>query len=140
MSDNFRDDNGDSDLSNEVKFSAFKNNFELTIRESEEEDETTSSYCSSVKNYDNINQNEENLQDDKIEITLTKEKNQNDFGFSVSDSVHGNGIFVSRIKNGSSAERNFFLKPKTKIYKVIRILFYFKFKKKNLLMSFFICR
>lgn len=119
ISDHFKEDSIDNDISNEPKANAFKSNFELTIRESEEEEETNGSLYSSSKNYDNINQNEEYLEDDKIEITLNKDPNQKDLGFSITDSLHGNGIFVYQIKKGTSAERNFFLKSKTKIYKVI---------------------
>lgn len=128
MSDQFREENIENDLPNDSKVNAFKTNLELTIRESEEEEDTTGSFCSSAINYDNINQNEENQEDDKIEITLNKDSNQKDFGFSVTDSVHGNGIFVNQIKKGTAAERNFFLKPKTKIYKVIRELFSYFFQ------------
>ncbi|CAF0768747.1 unnamed protein product [Brachionus calyciflorus] len=118
MSDNFRDDCTEADSPSDNKLNIYKNNIELTIRESEEEDDTASSLSNSLKNYDNVNQNEDNIEDEKLEITINKDNINNDFGFSIIDSIHGNGIFVHRIRNGTNAEQNFFLRPKTKIFKI----------------------
>lgn len=116
----------DTNQNENVKSSAnsFKNNFELTIRESEEEDSSRNS--TNLKNYDNVNEesnghNAEIIEqiDEKVEVLINKDHRFKDFGFSIAESLHGNGIYISKIRTGSHAEQNFYLKPNTKIFKVI---------------------
>lgn len=85
-----------------------------------------------VKNYDNLNvsngttngkshhltDSAQQIVDDKVEITVAKDDRYQDFGFNLSKSLHGNGIYVDKIRLGSPAENNFYLKPNTKLFKV----------------------
>jgi hypothetical protein len=107
-------------------------NYELSIQETnarnfEQEDSQTH-----LKNYDNVNNNfredsngygssnsssNNNDDDEKIEITLNKDSRSKDFGFTIADSVFGQGIYVNKLKNGISLEN---MKPFTKIFKVIQ--------------------
>ena len=94
---------------------------ELSIQESGtssfEEDESNSSIKNESKNYDNFNL-ENGDSDERVEITINKDQRYKDFGFSISDNVYGKGIFVNKIRMGSPAEQNNFLKPFTQIFKV----------------------
>jgi hypothetical protein len=81
-----------------------------------------------LKNYDNLsvtsssNNNKTpdaaNTDQDKIEINVGKDERYQDFGFSLSKSLHGNGIYVDKIRSGSPAENNLYLKPNTRLFKV----------------------
>lgn len=96
-------------------------NFELSIQEP-----NTNQYDedgkSNLKNYDNIHvsedTNDSNEYEEKVEININKDMRFKDFGFSVADSLYGQGVYVNKIRNGSPAEQSFYLKPHSKIYKV----------------------
>ena len=74
------------------------------------------------KNYDNfdLNDNSSNNDErnDRIETTINKDPRFRDFGFSISDNLFGQGIFINKIRNGSPAELNPLLLPFSQIYKV----------------------
>jgi hypothetical protein len=87
-----------------------------------------------LKNYDNLNVSNKasnqinNLNntsidnpsvDDKIEISISRDDRYQDFGFTLAKSLHGNGIYVDKIRMGSPAESHLYLKPNTKVFKVI---------------------
>lgn len=57
--------------------------------------------------------------DDKVEVTVAKDFKFKDFGFTVADSVFGQGVYVNKVRAGSQAEQNLYLKSNTKIYKVV---------------------
>lgn len=95
-----------------------------------------------LKNYDNLNVNNKSSSnylndddtnnyaassiDDKIEINILRDDRFNDFGFTLTKSMHGIGIFVEKIRIGSPAENHLYLKPNTKLFKV-RYNFFQKF-------------
>jgi hypothetical protein len=73
------------------------------------------------KNYDNFDLNDNSNNDDRndrIETTINKDPRYRDFGFSISDNLFGQGIFINKIRNGSPAELNPLLLPFSQIYKV----------------------
>ena len=112
-------------------------NYELSIQESSVRNFDQEDPQTHLKNYDNVNNSyrEENSsngygsfnnnktntnnnnidEDEKVEITLNKDSRSKDFGFTIADSVFGQGIYVNKIKNGISMEN---MKPFTKIFKV----------------------
>jgi len=109
---------------------------ELNIHESGssslEEDEPNNkneSKNNQTKNYDNfdLSENDKNENnDDRVETTISKDPRYRDFGFSISDNLFGNGIFINRIRNGSPAESNPHLIPFSQIFKVFFLHFTIK--------------
>jgi hypothetical protein len=112
-------------------------NYELSIQESNVRNFDQEDTQTHLKNYDNVNNsyregnssngygsfnnntntnNNNNIdEDEKVEITLNKDSRSKDFGFTIADSVFGQGIYVNKVKNGISLEN---MKPFTKIFKV----------------------
>jgi len=90
-------------------------NYELSIHEPGDQDQASSS----PKNYDNIKSKENDEQnDEKIDVVINKDFRFKDFGFTIAEGLYGNGIYVHKIREGSPADSNYFLKPLSKIYKI----------------------
>jgi hypothetical protein len=58
------------------------------------------------------------LDEEKVEVVVSRDVKQKDFGFTIADSLYGQGVYVSKIRPGSLAEQNLYLKTNTKIFKV----------------------
>lgn len=100
------------ETTNDSEVNSYKNQFELTIRESEEEETQNKN-----SNFNHGNDVIEQI-DEKVETTINKDNRFKDFGFTITSSLHGNGIYVSKIRHGCDAEQNYYLKPATKIFKI----------------------
>jgi hypothetical protein len=73
-----------------------------------------------LKSYENSEHEQSNGNDDdeKVEVLIGRDAKHKDFGFSIADSLYGQGVYVSKIRAGSLAEQNLYLKVNTKIFKV----------------------
>ena len=100
-------------------------NFELSIDEANSDDNKEQEFSNNnnnnsnnPKNYDNVNMPVENGccdEEEKLELVISKDSKYNDFGFSISDSVYGQGIYINKIRADNSNEN---LKPFCKVFKV----------------------
>ena len=96
--------------------------YELSIHEPGDPGDQATSSSSSPKNYDNVIKSRENERDDqheeKIDVVINKDFRFKDFGFTIAEGLYGHGIYVHKIREGSPADSNYFLKPMSKIYKI----------------------
>ena len=107
----------------EVNSYAKNKNFELSIDEANSDDNKEQEFnnnnnSNNPKNYDNVNMPVENGccdEEEKLELVISKDSKYNDFGFSISDSVYGQGIYINKIRADNSNEN---LKPFCKVFKV----------------------
>jgi hypothetical protein len=112
---NEMDEYDNNEHNNQKQASSFS--YELSIHEPGDREQASSS----PKNYDNIKSKEnenDDQNDEKIDVVINKDFRFKDFGFTIAEGVYGNGIYVHKIREGSPADSNYFLKPLSKIYKI----------------------
>lgn len=85
--------------------------------------DATSSNSSTTSGISSMKQN--STIDDRVEIIVNKDHRFGDFGFSISDSLYGKGIYINKVRSNSI---NPYLKPYTQIYQVCIILCFKAFK------------
>ena len=137
MNGNHAHYNGDESDNSKVN-SNKANSYELSIQETNTrsyDDDAQHGHLngefSHMKNYDNVNtgnfrdtdnnnghssSSSSDTDDEKVEISLSKDARSKDYGFSIADSLYGQGVYVNKVRGGNSFDS---LKPYSKIFKVL---------------------